>query len=802
MGTAMWGRAPKRLIYPTILLVFIATTVNAQIISGVVRSEDGHPADLVNIVLSRNAAIIKTIVSDSAGVFGFSRLGAGLYLISFSKIGYHAVDTLVLSSGTGDLLIVLKKNTSELKGVTVVARKPMIERKIDRIVFNVENNINTSGLDALGLLSKTPLIKVENDAIFMIGKDNVAVMIDGRLQYAGGEGLRAILKSIPAESIESIEVITNPSARYDAQGNGGIVNIVTKKIKKMGYSGVVTSALSYASTFTGREALNFNYNVKKLQLFANLSLVRGSNEMLFSQNIFYPNETWSESDRNTEYYKAGLVMLGFEVPINAKTSFGMSLNELNSHPDMRSDGRINLVGPGQVLDSFYLSHSYADKTYLDLSANAHFSHRFDSTGKKIDIDADYYSNTFNTSNNINSFINYPDGHSLPDSNNAILSGNARSSYVYTLNAVAEMPFKVSTLTYGGKLSFIKSDNGVSLDRLTDGHSTVDTAGSNRFDVHENIQAAFVDFQYRVSGKIELQGGLRGEHTQMGTPDMVRLGYGSYFSVFPNFFFKYKPDKQNVVGFSFGRRFNRPQFTALNPWRVYDNDFSYREGNPDLRPYYSSNFELNYTYGSNFYSVLSYSHTSNQIGSVTLFTDSSDVRETKPFNFLTQSYYILTLGTSLNKIKDIQSVNEVTVYYTDVHSTLDVTREHLAGWGADFKSSNTVTLDKKRFVSGEIDFNWQSPDVSYINQNKGYFYLDLSLSKMFLSKRLQVTLAGRDIFKTKNIRWTTVVDGVTTTAFSNNNSRRIGLTAKYSFGNSKLRKGAAHSADGGEQGQVR
>lgn len=773
-----------------------------QTLSGKITGEDNRPVELVNITVKQEPIIIKSGVTDSLGGFQFPVLRPGTYRISFSKIGFSTFDTSLVHGGSEQLTVKLKRNVSELREATVSTHKPIVERKIDRLIFNVENNINTSGLDALELLSKTPLLNVTDGEISIIGKESVNVMLDGRMLYLSKEALMALLRSIPSESIVSIEVITNPPARYDAAGLGGLVNIVTKKIRKPGYYGTVTSGLSYATDFVNRETLNFNYNTGKLQTFANVSFSKGANPMTSSNTIYYPGETWQQNTQNKEYYKVGMVLLGFEIPFTPKTTFGASYNRMMSYPNLWNSSTIRLYGVQNKLDSSSLNSAYDKKEYMDQSANFHFSHRFDSSGKKIEVDADYYANRFNTGTTINT-VNYPGSQDTPTSIINQLSGNNLYASIYTLNAVATMPFRSITLSYGGKLSFITDKNGISLSTLTNGQYVNDSLLTNQFNVHEYIQAAFIDLDRQISKKIEIKAGLRGENTQIRIfePDTVHLKKGNYFNLFPTLFLQYTFNDQDVLSVNYGRRIRRLAFSLLNPFIHYSNSYSYSSGNPDLIPYYSNNFELNYSH-KEWYTYLSYAHTPNNVGFIKLLNASTHVQSSIPYNYMQMDEYTFTTGRPFNLFKRLQSTTEFSLFYRDEHNSSSLVQQHLSSWSEEFRSSNSITLDQSNTIFYGVDFTWVSSDVYGTSRSKGYYYLDLTYRQFFFKRRLQVTLAGRDIFKTKNIRWSETVNGIYSTYFSNNNSRRLGITLQYSFGNNKIKQGKSHTSGGDERGLVK
>ena len=415
---------------------------------------------------------------------------------------------------------------------------------------------------------------------------------------------------------------------------------------------------------------------------------------------------------------------------------------------------------------------------------------------------DIYTNLFNNSSDINNVNYLRDGSAIPNSSQLLNTINDRTASVYSLNTVFILPVSKGKWEIGSKLSWLNNENTVALYRGAE--KKMDSTNTNTFIVQEHIQALFFNYNRKLSKKLEFQVGVRGEYTQQmaKSEGLQHLLKQSYFSYFPSGFIKYAYNANNVFSFSYGRRFNRPNFGSLNPFRIYQNYFSYTEGNPYLKPYYSNNFEITHTYKSALYYSLSFSSRRNAIGTLNIVEDNnSNVQVARPYNFMSAEDYGLTIGESFDKFKWLSSSNEFSLYYSSSHSSSTITAPSLSGWGSNFRSSNSIFLNKNRTLVAGIDLLYQGGDLTGISRNKHYYFLDLAFRYRIPKKQLQVSINARDILNSKNIVWSETVNGIVRNYFVNNNSRRLSFSLNYSFGNNKVRKANPYSTSGSEQGRV-
>ncbi|MDP9077206.1 MAG: TonB-dependent receptor [Bacteroidota bacterium] len=785
----------------TILCFFIFNNVNAQDIKGTVTDSESKPLGYVTITIKKDSSKTRSIASDAGGKYFMNGLQIdGKYHVTFSLIGYQNIDTLILLKNNFSLNVRLQVQENLLKTVSVTARKNILERKVDRLIFNVENNINTIGLDGMELLQKTPLIRVDGDALKMVGKQDLSVMIDGKLLHINGTALINFIRTINADNISKIEVITNPPAQYDAAGNSGMINIITKKNRAPGYYGTLSERINFDSYATSVTNLNLNYNLKNLLMFGSIIYSKGANGPTSGQTRYYQNQIWSRNDKLKEKSNYLSGTWGLEYILSRNTTLGASYNTSNSYPDMPGTTQtITQSRATGLTDSVLHSNFLNRKNYTSNTLNLHLSQKLDTLGKILEFDADAFNSGNNTENNSLNFNTFPDGSetSLPKTN--IASNNFVSSKGLTFNAEFNLPFKIINVVAGAKASFVKSSNNVTFQQGNTDSIVAQTGNFDKFQYSENIQAVFVNLN-KSFGNWAIQAGLRGEATQSTgiSVELSQKNSRSYLNLFPTFYLTYKASKEDNISINYGRRISRPYFSSLDPFKTYQDLYDYSIGNPLLRPSFTNNYELSNTYHHLLNTTLSYGVTTNESGGIQLVNNNSNIQVTTVGNFFHSKNYLLDNSISTTVFKWLQTTDDFSIYYSETTSTSNLTKPQSNGWGADVSSSNSIYFDEAQLWTLGLDVTHQFPFVSGIYHYMQYTFADLSASTVFFNKKLQVSLALRDIFKTKNIQSVATFNNIDYASIANNDSRRFLINLRYSFGNNKIHKGSSHNSSGSEQ----
>jgi|GEM_PF-1467083 len=785
----------RLLIVVTILILFNINQLKAQFtLSGkITDSSTNTGLELVTVKLQSENNPIRIISSDSTGDYSFQQLVPGTYTLTCSFLNFkeRTISFLLMKDSIID--ISLTRIYQQLNVVDVNARKPIIERKIDRLVFNVSNSIFAAGSDALELLSMAPQVKVDGNNISIIGKDEVSIMVNDRPLQMSSAALAAYLKSRPAESVESIEIMTNPSSIYSAQGSSGIINIIIKKEKELGYTGAVTANLRKSRTEGGRLAFNINYNRSKFRYFGDVSVSKGSQISTYTNSIYYSALTQKDSYETKELSQYVSTRGGFDADLSRSSTLGVSVDVFFSFPYQTSVTRsLFLNNINHDVDS--VSKQYVDNriTYKSASANIHYEKKLDTIyNRRIVVDGDWTTSISDRPNTIDNNIYDAKGNPIPDRYTQTISGNYESDDFYSFNGVLYLPGKKHDLSVGSRINFINNSNNILLNISQPLFNS-----KNAFDFSESTQALFISYRGKIGNRWTMQSGLRGEFTQTkghsyGTIDSINTNH--YFNLFPTLYLQYKLNGKNVITADYGRRINRPAFNILNPYVRYYTQYQSMEGNPFLMPSISNNFSLSETYNNNLTISVQYSFSTDKFGAVNLTQQDSRNTLSKFYNYLSSRSFQSTISYTIANIKWLQSINEFNVYHDHTISDLPIVPV-TAGWGCSFRSNNTAFFNSKRTISGGLNFSYQSRGVGSIYKMGSYYFLNVSARYLLLNNKLQMVLDVYDIFKTKNPSLSYTVNGILTTNKVNNDSRRIGISIRYNFGNNKLKTGKAHSAE--------
>lgn len=614
---------------------FIVALSHAQTkagkISGTVKDGNQKMLDAASVALlnAADSSVIKLSLADKAGKFEFDQVAPGKYMVLVTAAGHaKAYSEIVELKESASVItfkpISLQPQAKALEGVTVVARKPFIEQKIDRTVVNVEAAVTNVGATALEVLEKSPGITVDRDGnISLKGKQGVMVMMDGRPTYLSATELSNYLKSLPASAIEQIEIMTNPSAKYDAAGNSGIINIKSKKNKQKGFNGNVTANYGQGRYWKSNNSLNLNYRTGKVNLFANINASQWNGFQTLSIERKFKNASTKEvtaifeqTSRMRHNNKNLNTKLGADVNLGNKTTIGIVSTGFISPNNFLSRNTSYLQNANGELDSIVYAESRNKSTWKNGTVNLNFRHQFDSTGREITSDLDYM--TYTASNN-QDFTNITYNPSWIKRRSEDLRGNLPLNIdIYTAKVDYVHPLqKEAKLEAGVKTSFVETDNAANYFTVFAHTESPDYHKTNRFLYNENINAAYLNYN-RQFKKVGVQAGLRYEHIvykghQLGNPQRQDSAFkNSYGRLFPTLFVSYKAHENHQLGFSFGRRIDRPAYQDLNPFLFVLDNYTYQSGNPFLRPQFTNNVEVSHTFKGILTTTLNYSRTKDLI----------------------------------------------------------------------------------------------------------------------------------------------------------------------------------------------
>ena len=764
-------------------------------------SHQAVPFATVTLLKAKDSSLVKGDISDQEGNYDFTEIPNGKYLVSASVIGmiktYSQPFTLDDSKKILNISdLILKQNTNLLKGVSITASKPFIQREIDKTVVNVENSIVSAGSNAWEILEKSPGVTVDNsnNTVRLQGKTGVQIYIDGRPTYLSSDQLAAMLKSMNSNSINSIEIMTQPPAKYDAAGNAGIINIVTRKNKEKGFNGSLTAGIGQGRHVRESTGTNLNYRNGKINLYGNYNFNHNIwwNNNYITRN-FYDGTGKTLSTRTEQYsyhnspnynhdFKAGI-----DYYLNDKNTLGIMMNgSLNPSTDDRYNTTWFKNGSGSI-ENTSLTHSTEKAHWTNYTYDLNYQGHFDTTGKELNIDVAYSRFDNAALDNYHTYAVYPDGSALPDlpgsPNPNIRKGSIPTIIdIKTAKIDYALPLKHQVkLSFGAKTSLVTSDNNIQYFQLDNASKQwLNDSASNHFRYTENINAAYINFNKELKKGWGLQLGLRGEQTissghQYNNDSTFKR---NYFQLFPAVFINKKLDKNNTFSLSYSRRIDRPDYQTLNPFRYYLDPYTYEEGNPYLQPQISNTVNLSYAYKSLLIASLSYGHVSDVMTQVLKQDDSALITYQTMENLAQMQNVGLNVSLSIPITSWWMSNNSVNVFYNAFRGNFLGAYLNFEKTAFTVNTTNSFTLGKG--FSAELSGYYNSSMQWSIFTIQPQYSVSAGIQKTLMKDKATIKLNVNDIFRTQHSYASVRYQNLDVTAANHWDSQRIGLTFTWRF----------------------
>lgn len=777
-------------LFTGLFLIVCTLSFSQTVLKGKISGPHKEAIEFAQIQLLRSddSTSLQGSIADAAGDFlliiphydkqmnlEISAMGYASY---YSKIQAKNQDTMELS-------ITLEIKGQLLDHINITDKAPLLERKVDRTVFNVGNSIAANGSDVYELLKKTPGVQVSHSNISMTGKSTVSVMINDIIVQMDGDELEALLRSMPGTDIARIEVITAPPAKNDAQGNSGIINIVTKKNRKNGFNGAVTGG--YEQREKGAEYLNgaFNYRNNKLNLYGNTS-VRDLHFISSQQtNTFYPGQQQNQqlNQDNRPIYTYSQLGADYNLSSNALLGLLYTFGTLDSKRD--EDYQNDAFGlPSLIKDSTVMTHAYATDKGRRHVFKLNYEWKIDSSGKKLTFNADYFTRKGNKGRAFTTDNFFPDGNSTGTFTDNQTYGVIKTD-ITTFRVDYEMPIKTVHLSMGAKASLVHNNSDNVFQQLLGTDYIVDHNKTNAFDYKEYTEAAYISAQ-KTWGTWNAQLGLRGEYTQTNgySQNNAQRNKNAYFNLFPTAYLQYKPNEIHSWNINYSRRIDRPSFWIMNPFRVYTTETSYEEGNPFLQPAFSNNVELGYSYKSIFAMTLFTERVNHLITRVSHIDTTNNAFYFGQANAGNSVQYGLTATLSIQPISRWENTTQLFGFYNKFNSNLYNASVSYAKPSFSIETNNTITLNRSETLFAEIGFYYTSGQQSDFDVQRHYCNLSTGFKALLLKKKLILTLDVEDILKTDTWQVTNLYNGTYQFGYYDNRLLRIGLTWK--FGNKNVK----------------
>lgn len=736
---------------------------SSQGIAGIVTDQKAKPLSSATVVLLKlkDSSLVKSLITTIDGKFQFKNLSSDSFIISITHIGYKEFKTglikLTVSKEVALQRIVLESLEGKaLQDVIVTAKKPFIEQKIDRTIVNVDAVISNTGFNALEVLEKSPGVVVdENGNISLKGKSGVLILIDDKPTYLSAGDLATYLKSLPSSSLDKIELMTNPPAKYDAASGSGVINIKTKKNTLRGFNGSVSVSAGQAVYGRLNESVNLNYRNAKFNVFGNFAygIQHSYRKLELNRSYYDPAGNLQSVFFQTSYFrpirKSPSIKTGIDFYLSPKTTLGVVIKGSYSSANSPSPVKNSIYNNNEKLDSTIEATNFTKEKFASNGFNINFNHQYDSIGKVLSFDLDYikYNSSsdrsfLNNSFNSSGFLKYSEnlGADLPSAIN-----------IYAAKVDYTHPVKQGTKFDAGiKTSYVDADNAANYFYIIGNATLVDNDKTNHFVYKENINAAYINLSGDYK-RLGVQAGLRMEHTKGNgnqTGNAVKPDSSftkNYTNLFPTGYLSYKLDSsgRNYLNLSYGRRISRPYYQDLNPFIFLLDKFSYFAGNPYLRPQFSNNFEISYHYKSFITASLLYNYATDlhletilQSGNIFISTTGNIGRRiylgasinanVKPMKFWLTSIYTELINKKYQGLVSTSSLNtNASYWYININNQFSFNK----GWGGEISGFYNTNGTDGQFIKPPI---WM---------------LTAAIQKAVLNKKGSIKFSVRDIFHT-------------------------------------------------------
>lgn len=797
-------KKPALIICYFFSLLTLLSSQNAETgIQGRIVDENQAPVVYASVALMQTAdsTLVKAGYSAEDGSFLFPQLASGSYYLNVSFMGYDTYSTPRIDVRDNELTkidpIALSPFATALGEVVVASTKPVVEVKPDKTVFNIEGSVNAIGNNALDLLRKAPGVVVDNnERLMLVGKTGVKVYIDGKQSILNGDDLANYLKTLQSSQIESIEMITQPSSRYEAEGNAGIINIRLIKDKSLGTNATVS--LDHSQGVHGRSNgnVNINHRTSAVNLFGNINYANGTG----SDYNFFERTTpaifASQNNKGKNNWDNISLRAGVDVTSGKNSTLGFLFDGYMNKEDWSSRVQTLIApDPASPVTEILEGRNTVDQSRDNYNFNGNY--RFDNRqGSVLNIDLDY-----------GSFSSEGDSYQ-PNYYYDAATGGLTDTRIFTAHTPTTIDIKTAKLDYelplwggslgaGFKFALINTDNTYEFFDLIDDEPVLNVDRSNQFVYEENINAGYVNFNKQWQ-KIGFQFGVRVEQTNSTgeltsyKPQNDRTVDQDYIDVFPSGGISYQVNPKNSFRLNYSRRIDRPNYQDLNPFEFKLDEITFQKGNPFLRPQYSNSISLGHTFNYMLNTTLTYSRTNDLMANLTDTSGTDGAAFIRMENVAQQDLYSLSVSYPFSLSKS-----------WNVFANASVMNMHNQ---ADFGDGKAVDIDATTFnmymqhsfmlpkkFTLEISGWYNSPGIWGGNFATGSMWsMDAGLQKKVMKDRGNLKLSISDIFKSQEWSGENDFGVLAMKAHGGWESRRVQLNFTYLVGNTEVKNSRSRS----------
>ncbi|GAB3528201.1 outer membrane beta-barrel family protein [Pontibacter brevis] len=749
-------------------------------------------AGFVNVAVldASTSKIVTGAIADMEGRFLIKTPAAGTYRLKISALGYTELLTEPFEvAGTGFSKdfgkLQVKADVKTLSEVQVQTMRPSVTTHPDKMVVSVEGTAMASGSTAYEVLAKSPGVWIDQDGNLQLnGKAGVQVMLNGKRSFLSGKELQNLLQGMSAENIKDLELITNPSAKFDAEGASGIININLKKPQQVGMNGSVYGGYQYNNLNSYSAGAELSHKSGKWNSFGSVDFAQRMRYRNAEMNRVFVNADGSKSNFNQAGYEEGerlqpSLRIGTDYDLNSRHSIGVMANlSVNSSSNFfRTDSYLRKDNTAE--DLYIQALNTIDGRYGNGTANLHYVGKLDTLGTTVSADLDY---VHISSRDDASFRN----HYMPLNNaeqvqELLLSENPTSYDIYSAKVDFAKPLgKTAKLELGAKASHVLSDNELRFYQASDDRNIPDPTRSNHFIYKEDIYAAYANVSATLGKKWTVQGGLRAEQIESSGNSLTKNQKTdrSYLNLFPSVFVQQKVNDNYQIGYKFSRRINRPNYQNLNPFIFFLDPYTSAQGNPYLKPQYVNSFEVTQTLKQTYNFVLGYAVTHDFIAEVPNQNpeDNTTVFRQQNVNNLKSATATLVAPVRVSNKWEINN-NIVAMYqeFTNISGDEVIVNDQVT---VITQTNHNIMLPHGLRL--ELNGGYQSPAVYGLYRIEDQMWLDAGLKRNFMNDRLTMTLNVTDIFKGRVMNVETNLNGNINAIEQYHGARGVRLNLRYSF----------------------
>ncbi len=786
-------------LLPIYLLIFCVLFSTTSIfgqelsISGFINDNQEQSISYANILLmkSQDSSLVKGASSDENGFFVFKDLPVDDYLIKVSFLGYKDVHKSIKLTDTVDLgIIILEEDSEQLNEINILGKRPTLKKEADRLVFNIENTALTEG-NMFQVLKSTPGILVMDNSI-QVKNSTPVVYINDKKVHLSNDDLVQLLEGSSANNIKSIEVITNPSSKYDAE-SGAVINIVMSKNLVTGYRGNVFSNYTQGVYPNYEVGTSHFFKNEKIDFFGNYTYSDSKTNRFERSEINYLdpnniiNQTFNSIIERTTWSKSHNLNFNLDYAINVSNTLSFSTTTLwMPYFKYKIKNNLQVFDANRDLDFYYNANNLSNDDKYNLGFNLDYVHQFKTVGENLTISAHYTTYNYTRDQNVKSNYFSPNNSFLTST--AFTTDNNQDTKIFTAKADYIVPItEASVLEVGTKVSNIKTNSDITQFDIQNGVEIINPNNSDAFDYDESIFAAYINYS-KDWDKLSLITGLRIEQTKLNGYSIANniTNTQDYFEWFPTASLYYTFSDNFSLYTNYKRSIERPDFQSLNPFKLYLNDYTLVSGNPNLKPVFTDHVVLGTSFYKSIFTVEAYYIKSDQ--NIYELPRQDNVNNTliySPINIDKTTEYGFDLSVNFN-VTDRWAAYFVTSFYNrkdeDVFDGFPVAASN---WGNFSQTNHNYSFLKDRSLSANLLLTYSSKYTRGFRETEELLFSEVSFSKSILKKNGILSLVFSDLFNTQDFNARILYLNQNSRSYIKSDSRYIKLGFRYKFGNTNL-----------------